>query len=150
MLCLATHALFLYGQIEPMWRLAESQSVDVWYNATGMTARWAYGTLGLPSELNIARESNSTIQTFTYSFAIKELWQAKGMPGFFLPRLAAILLAALFRTMATCQTCSTKSYLALHESSRKTYSSLALAQLFGQVEFGRYFSGVRHGGRLAH
>jgi hypothetical protein len=93
LLCVATHALFLYGQIEPMWRLTQSQSVDLWYNATSTTAQWAYDTLGLPTQLNIVRNSNSTIQTFTYSFAIKELWQAKGMPGLFLPRLAAILLA---------------------------------------------------------
>ncbi|KAI2505314.1 hypothetical protein MHU86_9114 [Fragilaria crotonensis] len=88
-----THGLFLYGQIEPMWRLTQSQSVDIWWNATSTTARWAYDTLGLPQELNIVRHDQSTIQTFTYSFAIQELWAAKGMPGTTLPRIAAVLLA---------------------------------------------------------
>jgi hypothetical protein len=91
---LLTHGLFLYGQIEPMWKLTQSQAVDVWWNATGSTARWAFDTLGLPQDLNFERYDQSTIQTFTYSFAIQELWEAKGMSGpIWLPRMAAVLLA---------------------------------------------------------
>jgi hypothetical protein len=88
-----THGLFLYGQMEPMWRLTQSQSIDIWWNATSTKARWAYDTLGLPRELNLVRHDQSTIQTFTYSFAIQELWAAKGMPGTTLPRIASVLLA---------------------------------------------------------
>ena len=91
---LLTHGLFLYGQIEPMWKLTQSQAVDVWWNATGSAARWAFDTLGLPQDLNFERYDQSTIQTFTYSFAIQELWEAKGMSGpIWLPRMAAVLLA---------------------------------------------------------
>lgn len=90
---LLTHGLFLYGQIQPMWRLTQSQSVDLWWNATSTKAKWAYDTLGLSHELNLARHDQSTIQTFTYSFAIRELWAAAGMPGTTLPRIAAVLLA---------------------------------------------------------
>lgn len=93
-IALLTHGLFLYGQIEPMWKLTQSQSVDVWWNATGSAARWAFDTLGLPQDLNFERYDQSTIQTFTYSFAIQELWEAKGMSGpIWLPRMAAVLLA---------------------------------------------------------
>lgn len=88
-----THGLFLYGQIEPMWRLTQSQSVDVWWNATSVKAKWAFDTLGLSHDQNLNLEDGSTIQTFTYSFAIKELWEAKGMPGTTLPRIASVLLA---------------------------------------------------------
>ena len=76
-----------------MWRLTQSQSIDVWWNATSTKAKWAYDTLGLSRELNLVRHEQSTIQTFTYSFAIQELWAANGMPGTTLPRIAAILLA---------------------------------------------------------
>eukprot|EP00545_Synedropsis_sp_CCMP1620_P013542 CAMPEP_0119005264 /NCGR_PEP_ID=MMETSP1176-20130426/1618_1 /TAXON_ID=265551 /ORGANISM="Synedropsis recta cf, Strain CCMP1620" /LENGTH=566 /DNA_ID=CAMNT_0006957053 /DNA_START=64 /DNA_END=1761 /DNA_ORIENTATION=+ len=92
-LALLTHGLFLYGQIEPMWRLTQAQSVDAWFNATSTNAKVTFKTLGLGLDQHLVLESGSTIQTFTYSFAIKELWEAKGMPGTTLPRIAAVLLA---------------------------------------------------------
>mmetsp|Transcript_32704 Transcript_32704/g.49288 ORF Transcript_32704/g.49288 Transcript_32704/m.49288 type:complete len:669 (+) Transcript_32704:187-2193(+) len=91
---LATHALFLYGQIEPMWYLHQSQKVDMWYNASSTATSVFYKAVGLPHDLEITHEAESTIQTFTYSFAIHELWEAKGMPGSkLIPRLASVLLA---------------------------------------------------------
>jgi len=92
LLAIATHGLFLYGQIEPMWRLTESQTVDVWANATGTTAKIAFDTVGMKKRNHLVIDTNSTIQTFTYSFAILELWEAKGMPGTTMPRIAALLL----------------------------------------------------------
>lgn len=93
LLCLLTHAAFLYGQIEPMWRLAQTQSVDAWWNATTLKSRMAFDAMGVPHNLHLVRDEGSTIQTFTYSFAIQELWEAKGMPGTTLPRIASVLLA---------------------------------------------------------
>jgi len=75
-----------------MWRLTQTQSIDVWANATGATTRLTFDTVGISKELHLQRNQNSTIQTFTYSFAIIELWEAKGMPGTTMPRIAAILL----------------------------------------------------------
>jgi len=90
---LATHALFLYGQIEPMWRMHEAQDVDLWYNATSTPASLIYRAFGLPQQLEITHHEESTLQTFTYSFAIQELWVAAGMPDKKMARVAAVLLA---------------------------------------------------------
>lgn len=88
-----THGLFLYGQIAPMWKLTQHQSVDAWANATDSFAKLSFDTVGVKHNLHLVREQNSTIKTFTYSYAITELWEAKGMPGTAMPRIAAILLA---------------------------------------------------------
>jgi len=90
---LGTHALFLYGQIDPMWRLHQSQDINLWCNATSTPAKLIYKALGLPEHLEITHHEESTIQTFTYSFAIQELWEAAGMPDKKMARFAAILLA---------------------------------------------------------
>jgi hypothetical protein len=93
LLALLTHGLFLYGQIEPMWRLTQAQQVDVWWNATSTKALLTFDALGLGYHQHLVLDAGSTIETFTYSFAIKELWEAKGMPGTTMPRIASILLA---------------------------------------------------------
>lgn len=88
-----THALFAYGQYQPMWYLHQSQSVNMWYNASSTASTVFYKAVGLPHDLQLEHYDESTIQTFTYSFAIHELWEAKGMPGSkFMPRVASILL----------------------------------------------------------
>jgi hypothetical protein len=108
-----THGLFLYGQIQPMWKLDHHESIDIWWNATTTTSQWAFHTLGLPHDLHFYFQStnsssstqqsdlvfqdmtnaSNTIQTFTYAFAIQELWEAKGMSaGMLISRVAAILL----------------------------------------------------------
>jgi hypothetical protein len=115
---LVTHGLFLYGQIQPMWKLTHYESIDIWWNATTTTSQWAFHTLGLPHDVHFQIKStnssvsssppqsnisffqeddttttSNTIQTFTYAFAIQELWEAKGMSaGIFVSRIAAILL----------------------------------------------------------
>jgi hypothetical protein len=75
-----------------MWRLVFQSDVDVWYNATGYRARAAYYSLGLEEETHLVYHNNETVRTFTYGFAIQELWKAEGMPSTTVPRIAAGLL----------------------------------------------------------
>ncbi|KAG7338184.1 paraquat-inducible protein A domain containing protein [Nitzschia inconspicua] len=86
------HTMFYYGQTEPMWKLHANATIDVWANATSYTARRFFQGTGVPyeNEFHIAQEED--VQTFTYYFAIHELWTAKDLPGLVIPRLAAILL----------------------------------------------------------
>jgi hypothetical protein len=92
LLTLATHALFIYGQREPMWRLMRRQHVDVWANATAFDSRTFFDTVGLHHELHFTTDQDQDVKTFTYSYAMTELWRARRMPGKFFPRLAAVLL----------------------------------------------------------
>jgi hypothetical protein len=92
LLALATHALFIYGQREPMWRLTRKQHVDVWANATAFKSREFFDTVGLHHEIHFSTDQDQDVKTFTYSYAMTELWRARRMPGKFFPRLAAVLL----------------------------------------------------------
>jgi hypothetical protein len=92
LLALATHALFIYGQREPMWRLVRKQHVDVWANATAFKSREFFDTIGLHHDNHFSTDQDQDVKTFTYSYAMQELWRARRMPGKFFPRLAAILL----------------------------------------------------------
>jgi len=91
-LCVACQVIFYYGQTEPMWKLHVNAEVDVWANATEYTARRTFDVLGLDYEIPLVLHENKDVQTFTYMFAIQELWAAKNLPGTFLPRSAAVLL----------------------------------------------------------
>jgi len=91
-LCVACQILFYYGQTEPMWKLHANATIDVWANATAITARRTFDVLGLDYDIPIKVNEPKDVQTFTYMFAIKELWEAKNLPGTLLPRTAAILL----------------------------------------------------------
>jgi Paraquat-inducible protein A len=94
--CVITHILFAYGQWAPMWRLSlTAEDINLWANATTPTAQFAFDQLGLnhtDHKVNYQVQNNHTVETFTYGFAVQELWEAKGMPGVFLPRVAALLL----------------------------------------------------------
>ena len=95
LLCLVAHALFVMGQTLPMWKLSlAAENISVWANATTSKSQWAYTALGLPYESHweLHHNQNRTVETFTYGFAVRELWQAKGMGGVAVPRLAAGLL----------------------------------------------------------
>ena len=91
-LCVACQVIFYYGQTDPMWKLHVNADVDVWANATEYKTRRAFDVLGLNYENHLGAEEEKDVQTFTYMFAIKELWTAKDLPGTFLPRSAAVLL----------------------------------------------------------
>ena len=76
-----------------MWKLHVNAEVDVWANATEYTAaRRTFDVLGLDYDIPIIVDEQKDVQTFTYMFAIKELWTARDLPGTFLPRSAAVLL----------------------------------------------------------
>ena len=92
LLCLGTHILFYYGQTAPMWKLRLNAHIDAWANATDFTARRTFETAGLPYENHFTYDEDKDVETFTYGYAIQQLWRAKNLPGKFLPRLAAILL----------------------------------------------------------
>jgi hypothetical protein len=92
LLMLATHGLFYYGQTAPMWKLRVFAHIDTWANATDFQAKTTFTTLGLDHELHFGYDEDKDMETFTYWYAIKQLWIAKGMPGKFLPRSAAVLL----------------------------------------------------------
>lgn len=90
----ATHALFIYAQTAPMWRLSLQQTeLSFWANATDTQSQLAFDTLGLHHEQHYYHEAHErNVKEFTYGYAIQELWRAKGLPGTFLPRLTAVLL----------------------------------------------------------
>ena len=92
LLSILTHVIFYYGQTQPMWHLHLSQQVDLWANATTYESRTAFRTLGLPYQNLITTHKEQQVKTFSYWYAIQELWKAKHMPGKILPRTAAILL----------------------------------------------------------
>mmetsp|Transcript_47704 Transcript_47704/g.144245 ORF Transcript_47704/g.144245 Transcript_47704/m.144245 type:complete len:782 (-) Transcript_47704:95-2440(-) len=89
---LLAHALFVYGQLAPMWRLRLFAHVDVWANATQPVARRTVEALGLPWRNQFKYDHDGDVETFTYGFAVRRLWEAKGMPSTFGPRLSAVLL----------------------------------------------------------
>jgi len=91
-LCIACQVIFYYGQTDPMWKLHVNADVDVWANATQYKTRRAFDILGLDYDIHLGAHEQKDVQTFTYMFAIKELWTAKELPGTFLPRSAAVLL----------------------------------------------------------
>jgi len=91
-LCIACQVIFYFGQTEPMWKLHVNADVDVWANATEYKTRRFFDVLGLDYDIPLQLEEAKDVQTFTYMFAIKELWEAKDLPGTFLPRFAAVLL----------------------------------------------------------
>lgn len=92
MLCVMCQILFYYGQTEPMWKLHANATIDVWANATAYTTRRTFDVLGLDYDIPIIVNEPKDVQTFTYMFAIQELWEAKNLPGTLLPRTAAVLL----------------------------------------------------------
>ena len=75
-----------------MWKLHVNADVDVWANATEYKTRRAFDVLGLDYDIPLGIDEKKDVQTFTYMFAIKELWTASDLPGTFLPRSAAVLL----------------------------------------------------------
>jgi hypothetical protein len=92
LLCIGTHALFYYGQTAPMWKLRLFSHIDVWANATDYTARRAFQAVGLDYHIPFQYDKDEDVETFTYWYAIQQLWRAKKMPSVVLPRIAAILL----------------------------------------------------------
>ena len=92
LLMLTTHGLFLYGQIAPMWRLRVRADVDVWANATTFSSRKTFDAIGLNETNHLTLDYDDDVSTFTYFFAIKQLWIAAGLPNKFMSRLAAVLL----------------------------------------------------------
>ena len=92
LLLLATHGLFLYGQIVPMWRLRVRADVDVWANATTFASRKTFDAIGLNQTTHIDVNYHDDVATFTYGYAIRQLWIAAGLPNKFMSRLAAVLL----------------------------------------------------------
>jgi hypothetical protein len=75
-----------------MWKLHANATIDVWANATDFTTRRFFQGAGIPYENEFSIDQQEDVQTFTYYFAIHELWEAKDLPGLVIPRLAAILL----------------------------------------------------------
>mmetsp|Transcript_14177 Transcript_14177/g.30940 ORF Transcript_14177/g.30940 Transcript_14177/m.30940 type:complete len:729 (+) Transcript_14177:215-2401(+) len=92
LLSILTHYIFYYGQTRPMWHLHLSEQVDLWANATNMESRAAMDTLGLPHKNYLPLHEEKQVKTFTYWYAIQELWKGKNLPGKLMPRFAAILL----------------------------------------------------------
>jgi Paraquat-inducible protein A len=85
-----THGLFFYGQTRDMWSLISHYQADVKYEATTMVTRVTLDALHLPhSHEYVIPETDHVFRTYTYVYAMKELWNAQHMPGLFLPRLAA-------------------------------------------------------------
>lgn len=93
LLIAGTHGLFWYGQTANMWQLTAVWKVDVRYDATHSTkARLALEALHVPtSDTYTLYEPHRDVQTFTYVYAIQELWRAQNLPDtpVLWPRIAA-------------------------------------------------------------
>jgi hypothetical protein len=92
LVALLAHGLFYYAQTAPCWTMLVRAHVNVWANATTTESKWALDELGLPHRNHIVVDVDKDVRTFTYGFALHELWRAKGLVGKFLPRLTAVLL----------------------------------------------------------
>jgi len=91
--CLLTHVIFLYGQLAPMWQLTLVGDIDVWANATSKTTKTTFDALGVPHQMHFTVNQERNVETFTYMYAIRQLWYAKGLEtNIWGPRLAALLL----------------------------------------------------------
>jgi hypothetical protein len=85
-----THGLFFYGQTRDMWSLISHYQADIQYEATTMVTRVTLDALHLPhAHEYVLPATDHVLRTYTYVYAMKELWNAQHMPGLFLPRLAA-------------------------------------------------------------
>ena len=90
LLILCTHVLFIYGQTSDMWSLLLHSNVNVQYQATTYETKFTLDALHIPrSDHYQVPDEVRIVRTFTYVYAMQELWHAKHMPGLFLPRLAA-------------------------------------------------------------
>jgi len=88
---LATHALFAYGQTANMWRLTAQWQATVSYEVHSKEAQLAFHAIQLPLQDTFEWPFHEKdLRHYTYAHAIHDLWRAKGMPGLFLPRLAAV------------------------------------------------------------
>jgi hypothetical protein len=90
-LILSNHLIFYYGQTIPMWKLTSQLSVDWHYHAHSTEAQVALKTLHIPtSDAYVIPDHTKDLRTFTYGYAVTELWHSKDMTGTILPRIAAI------------------------------------------------------------
>ena len=92
LITILAHGLFYYGQTADMWRLVYMANIDVEMKATSLEAKTVFWSLGIDEDQFITYHQDANVRTFTYGFAIHELWAAAGMPSVVLPRIAAILL----------------------------------------------------------
>jgi hypothetical protein len=92
LLCILAHYIFYYGQTRDMWKLRLFAHIDTWANATEYKTRRAFDAAGLDYKNHITYDKDEDVETFTYWYAIKQLWKAKKMPNLWLPRMAAVLL----------------------------------------------------------
>ena len=92
LLCIATHYIFYYGQTRDMWKLRLFAHIDTWANATEYSTRRAFDAAGIKYKNHITYDRDEDVETFTYWYAIKQLWRAKKMPNLWLPRTASVLL----------------------------------------------------------
>lgn len=83
--------LFYYGQSSNMWKLTCQYHVSISYVASSMETRLLLDALQLPLSNTIhIKDTTWDIQYFTYSYWVKQLWLAQGMPHPFFARLASL------------------------------------------------------------
>jgi hypothetical protein len=90
LLIVSNHFIFYYGQTANMWRLTGSWKADLHYQVVSLETKTAFQTLKIDTVGSYVADTQKDLRTFTYAYAIEELWKAKGMPGVLLPRLAAV------------------------------------------------------------
>ena len=89
-LTLIAHALFLYGQLAPMWHIWVYSDVSVWANATSTKSKWALDSLGVDRQQHWESHENTIVQTYTFAHSVTELWS--DTPGKLFARFTAVLL----------------------------------------------------------
>jgi hypothetical protein len=141
-LAIVAHGLFFYGQTAPMWRLRLSSHVDAWANATTTETFMAFDTLGIPHRNPFYYQQDLDVETFTYGYAVRQLWRAKGMPGKVLPRIAAVLLTLFSGVWPHAK------LLLLNVTWLAPAANPAMVVGLGEMVAGRCLGSLCHGGSV--
>jgi hypothetical protein len=91
-LMLVSHLMYAYGQVFPMWRLFYIAKVDMALEAKSLEAQAIFRAAGLANPYVLHVDQEATLDTFTYGFAVRQLWVASGLGDKFAPRFAAGVL----------------------------------------------------------
>jgi len=89
---LLAHAMFMYGQVFPMWRLYYHVDANITLTADSLESEALFSALGLENPLHVYANEGKDLDTFTYGFAVKQLWEAKNLHQEFGPKFAAVVL----------------------------------------------------------
>mmetsp|Transcript_12809 Transcript_12809/g.24847 ORF Transcript_12809/g.24847 Transcript_12809/m.24847 type:complete len:700 (+) Transcript_12809:355-2454(+) len=92
MFMILAHLMFAYGQAFPMWRLYYKVDMNMTLHASSLESKALFTQLGISNPTHIQMHEDHNVDTFTYGFAIEQLWKAHNLGSKVGPRIAALLL----------------------------------------------------------